>query len=227
MSKVIVELENVHKEYVTKFTKVLALNNINLKIYERDFIAIVGPSGSGKTTLLNIIGAIDRPSGGKVLFKGKDLSALSDKELSHYRADNVGFVFQTFNLIPSLTVIENVKLPTYFSSKKEIDMKKIYNVLDLVGLKERAFHKPLQLSGGEQQRVAIARALINDPVLILADEPTGNLDSKNAEAIMGIFSELREKGKTIVMATHNMGLLKSVSRIIYLQDGEIVNETTR
>jgi len=226
MKKVIIELKNVYKEYVTNYTNVLALNDINLKIYENDFIAVVGPSGSGKTTLLNIIGALDKPTKGKVIFKEQDLTELSDKELSKYRAENVGFVFQTFNLIPSLNVLENVKLPSYFSSKK-IHEKKFYEILDLVGLKERIFHKPLQLSGGEQQRVAIARALINDPVIILADEPTGNLDSKSAESILRIFLTLKESGKTIVMATHNLRLLDHVTRIIYLQDGAIINEVIK
>jgi putative ABC transport system ATP-binding protein len=227
MNEVIIQLENVYKAYKIGNDTILALKNINLLIKKTEFISIVGPSGSGKTTLLNLIGALDKPTKGKILFNGIDLTQQNDKEISKYRAENVGFIFQTFNLIPSLNVWENVKLPTYFSSKKGFKEDKIMELLELVGLKERAFHKPLQLSGGEQQRVAIARALVNDPQILIADEPTGNLDSKNAEIILDIFKNLNLSGKTIILATHNLKLVEYSNRIIHLYDGVIKDEFVR
>jgi putative ABC transport system ATP-binding protein len=224
---VIVRLQDVSKYYKVDFLVVKALENINLEIKENEFISIVGPSGSGKSTLLNMVGCIDKPTKGKVFFKGLDIALLSDRELSKFRADNIGFIFQAFNLIPSLTALENVVISSSFSNKVKNPKERALRLLDLVGLKERALHRPSQLSGGEQQRVAIARALMNDPEIILADEPTGNLDSKTAEEIINLFLELKKMGKTIVLVTHNISLTENSDRIIYLKDGRIENEVRK
>jgi putative ABC transport system ATP-binding protein len=224
---VIVRLHDVSKYYKVGFSVVKALENINLEIKENEFISIVGPSGSGKSTLLNMIGCLDKPTKGKVFFKGLDIALLSDREFSKFRADNIGFIFQTFNLIPSLTALENVEISSSFSNKVKNPRERALKLLDLVGLKERALHRPSQLSGGEQQRVAIARALMNDPEIILADEPTGNLDSKTAEEIINLFLELKKMGKTIVLVTHNISLTENSDRIIYLKDGRIENEVRK
>jgi putative ABC transport system ATP-binding protein len=224
---VIVRLHNVSKYYKVGFSVVKALENINLEIKENEFISIVGPSGSGKSTLLNMIGCLDKPTKGKVFFKGLDIALLSDRELSKFRAYNIGFIFQTFNLIPSLTALENVEISSSLSNKVKNPRERALKLLDLVGLKERALHRPSQLSGGEQQRVAIARALMNDPEIILADEPTGNLDSKTAEEIINLFLELKKMGKTIVLVTHNISLTENSDRIIYLKDGRIENEVRK
>jgi putative ABC transport system ATP-binding protein len=189
-----------------------------------EFVAIMGPSGSGKSTLMNMIGCLDRPNCGQVLLMGKDVDTLSDPELAKLRGLEIGFVFQNFNLVPRLTTLQNVELPTYANKKPGVDIRqKAMNLVEMVGLKERMNYKPSEMSGGQQQRIAIARALINDPSLILADEPTGNLDSKTGDEIMKIFSDLHEKGRTIVMITHDPDLTEFADRVVHLKDGIIDN----
>jgi len=223
----LIELIDVYKYYVMGLTTIKALNGINLKIDKGEFISIVGPSGSGKTTLLNIIGLLDRPTKGKVILENKDVSSLNDNELSSLRAEKIGFIFQTFNLIPNLTAKENVELASAFSNKVRDSEKKALELLKIVGLEDRANHRPSQLSGGEQQRVAIARALMNDPIILLADEPTGNLDSKTSLEILEIFKMLNKRGVTILLVTHNMMLAEEANRILYIKDGKIENEVKK
>jgi putative ABC transport system ATP-binding protein len=217
-----VELINVSKVYGESI-KVKALEGINLKVERGEFLSIVGPSGSGKTTLLNILGTLDRPTEGKVLIAGKDTTEMDDDELSEIRNRFIGFVFQAYNLINRLTALENVELPLIARGvpKKERE-KRAIKALNIVGLAEKANKKPTELSGGEQQRVAIARSLASDPTLILADEPTGNLDSKNALKVMNVLLDINEKfSKTIIMVTHNVELAKMTKKIIRLKDGKI------
>lgn len=223
----LIELIDVYKYYVMGLTTIKALNGINLKIDKGEFISIVGPSGSGKTTLLSIIGLLDRPTKGKVILENKDVSSLNDNELSSLRAEKIGFIFQTFNLIPNLTAKENVELASAFSNKVRDSEKKALELLKIVGLEDRANHRPSQLSGGEQQRVAIARALMNDPIILLADEPTGNLDSKTSLEILEIFKMLNKRGVTILLVTHNMMLAEEANRILYIKDGKIENEVKK
>jgi len=217
-----VELINVSKVY-GEGIKVKALEGINLKVERGEFLSIVGPSGSGKTTLLNILGTLDRPTEGKVLIAGKDTTEMDDDELSEIRNRFIGFVFQAYNLINRLTAQENVELPLIARGipKKERE-KRAIEALNIVGLAEKAKKKPTELSGGEQQRVAIARSLASDPTLILADEPTGNLDSKNALKVMDVLLGINEKfSKTIIMVTHNIELAQMTKKIIRLKDGKI------
>ena len=217
-----VELINVSKVY-GEGIKVNALEGINLKVERGEFLSIVGPSGSGKTTLLNILGTLDRPTEGKVLIAGKDTTEMDDDELSEIRNRFIGFVFQAYNLINRLTALENVELPLIARGvpKKERE-KRAIEALNIVGLAEKANKKPTELSGGEQQRVAIARSLASDPTLILADEPTGNLDSKNALKVMDVLLGINEKfSKTIIMVTHNIELAQMKKKIIRLKDGKI------
>lgn len=213
-------LSDIRKTYRIGEIHVEVLKGIDLEVKRGEFIAIMGASGSGKTTLLNIIGCLDRPDSGRYLLAGKEVSGLSDEELSKIRNRHIGFVFQSFYLLPYATVIENVLLPTLYSS--EGSSLKAIEILRLVGLSERAKFKPNQLSGGEQQRVAIARALINDPDLILADEPTGQLDSTTAREIMNIFKELNIRGKTIILVTHDSNIASYAEKVIYMKDGMIV-----
>lgn len=224
--KPVIELKNVSKVYKMDEVEVTALRDVNLEIKEGEFVAVVGPSGSGKSTLLHLIGLLDKPTSGKIYLDGIETSKLNDKQLARLRGRKIGFVFQFFNLYPTLTALENVELPMMIAerNKKESE-KNAMELLKKVGLEKRAYHLPSQLSGGERQRVAIARALANDPALILADEPTGNLDSKSGEEIMKIFDKLQEEeGKTIVMVTHEMNIAKYAERIIYLKDGKIIKE---
>ncbi len=215
-------LDNVKKVYAGAGGTV-ALNGVTLEIKEGDFVSIVGPSGSGKTTLLSIMGTLDKPTSGKVYIGGRDITGMSDDELSRIRNMHIGFIFQSYNLINRLTALENVSLPLVVrgvgaSERKQAALK----ALEAVGMKEKANRKPTELSGGEQQRVAIARALASDPTIMLADEPTGNLDSKNSENIMNVLRGInREMGKTIVMVTHNMDLALMTKRIIHIRDGSI------
>lgn len=224
MAKEIVRLENLWKVYESFGIKNEVLKGINLTIREGEFVAIMGPSGSGKTTLMNIMGCLDTPTSGRYYLDGKDVSDLSDDELSEIRNEYIGFVFQQFYLIQYLNVLENVLMPTIYS-KKDIKNKKerAKELLVKVGLGDKLKFKPSQLSGGQQQRVAIARALINDPQLILADEPTGALDSKTAESIMNIFKELNKEGKTIVIITHDPNIALQTKRIIKIKDGKLIN----
>lgn len=225
----LIRLESVQKFYNSGASRVHALRGIDLTVWEGDMIAIMGPSGSGKSTLLNLMGLLDRPTSGRILFRGRDVSRLGDDELSHLRGSEIGFVFQNYNLIPRLTVLENVMLPMTLVRKVPENERRsrALKLLEQVGLSHRVYHKAVLLSGGEQQRVAIARALANDPSLILADEPTGNLDTATGKQIMEIFKELNERGKTIVIVTHNVEVTDYVRRILRIRDGRIVGEELR
>ncbi len=218
----IIKLENITKVYQTAGIKTQALRGINLTVYEGEFLSIMGASGSGKTTLMNIIGCLDIPTSGKYYLLGKDVSKLDDDHLSQIRNEYIGFVFQQFFLIPYLTALENILVPVVYSKKsfsqKETEAE---NILKMLGLEDKKNNKPSQLSGGQQQRVAIGRALINDPQLILADEPTGALDSKTAKEIMEIFVDLNKKGKTIILITHDPTIASYAHRIIKISDGKI------
>lgn len=220
-----IELINISKTYYTEGKETPVLYNVNLKIEEGEFVAIMAPSGTGKTTLLNIIGTLDKPTGGKYYFKGKDLTTLKDDELSSLRNKSIGFVFQLFNLLNRINVLENVLLPLLYSDPYPKDAKeRAIRLLKSVGLDERIYYKPNALSGGQQQRVAIARALINEPDLLLADEPTGNLDSKASQEILEIFKNINKRGKTIIVVTHEMEVAKAATRIVNLKDGTILNQ---
>lgn len=219
----IVELVNVSKVYKLGEAKVCALNNVSLAIDEGEFVAIQGTSGSGKSTLMHIIGCLDTPTSGKVIFEGRDFSDLNEGELAKIRNQKIGFVFQSFNLLPRTSALANVKLPLIYThlndTRKELETAKI--ALKIVGLEKRASHFPSQLSGGEQQRVAIARALVNNPKIVLADEPTGNLDSKTGEEIMEIFKKLNQKGHTIVVVTHDPQIASCAKKVVKIKDGKV------
>ncbi len=224
MPKAIIECKNVWKIYNPgSSAEVKALRGIDLSVKEGSFISIMGSSGSGKSTLLHIIGCLDKPTKGKVYVDGKDVTQLNDKQLAMIRRYTIGFVFQFFNLIPSLTALENVMLPMIFAGvKKSERVRRAKHLLKELGLAHRINHKPNQLSGGERQRVAIARALANDPKIILADEPTGNLDSRSGKSVMEIFQRLnKEKGKTIVLITHDPEVAKYADKIVKIKDGKI------
>jgi putative ABC transport system ATP-binding protein len=220
----IISLNNVKKNYYRGDMEIPILHDINLTVGRGEFLAIMGPSGSGKSTLMNLIGCLDRPTEGQIIVKGSDVNSISDNELAHLRGCEIGFVFQTFNLIPRLTAYQNVELPTYANKKNGKDVgTKVRKLLEMVGLGDRMEHKTNELSGGQCQRVSIARSLVNDPSLILADEPTGNLDSKTTEEIMKIFSELHEQGRTIVMITHDPEIAEYADRVVLVKDGVIEN----
>ena len=203
-------------------TKVVALNNVSMQMNKGDFIAIMGPSGSGKSTLLNIIGGLDRLSGGEVILNGKRIDNLDENALVEIRRSKIAYVFQQYHLLPSLTAIENVFLPLLFYGSNGESLDKAISVLKVVGLENRAKHKPSELSGGEQQRVAIARAIVNNPPLILADEPTGNMDQKTGAEILGLFDQLNTQGLAIIMVTHSPEVAKHARQVIFLEDGRIV-----
>ena len=217
----ILETINLGKIYWKKETSVHALKNANLKINKGEFVAIIGPSGSGKSTFLHLVGGLERPSNGTIKVDGKDICCLSDKELARYRRQKVGFVFQQYNLIPVLNVKENIELPLKLDNKK-IDKEYIDDLINLLGLNERKNHLPNQLSGGQQQRVAIARALSTKPSIILADEPTGNLDSKTTEEVMDLLkSSIKKYNQTLIIITHNENIARKADRIISIIDGEL------
>ena len=219
----IIQLKDVWKIYPMGATTVQALRGISLEVHEDEFVAIQGPSGSGKSTSVNMVGCLDIPTKGTVLLDGKDISKMTESQLAQIRGQRIGFVFQQFNLIPTLSAIENVMLPMTFQDVPlEKRRKRAIKLLGLVDLSDRANHKPSELSGGEQQRVAISRSLANDPEVVLADEPTGNLDSKTGAMIMNFLKKLNEQGKTIVMVTHDNVLAKKAEKIIFLKDGKIV-----
>jgi putative ABC transport system ATP-binding protein len=221
----IVEAARLEKTYMLGKVTVNALRGVNLKVEMGDFVSILGPSGSGKSTLLNLIGALDKPTGGKLLVEGTDVSALNDNQLADLRR-RIGFVFQFFNLIPRITAMENVELSMSIAGVNRSERRRrAEEVLDTVGLKERMNHKPTELSGGEQQRVAIARALANDPKFFLMDEPTGNIDSKNANEIIDLVKKLNEeRSVTIIMVTHDQHLAAQSKRIVQMLDGAIIKE---
>ena len=226
MSKPILQLENLSKSYSIGKRSVPALTNLNLTVYKGEFMAIMGPSGSGKTTLLNVIGCIDKPTSGQVQLDGVDVTNLPENQLYKIRRDKMGFVFQTFNLLPYLNARENVELPMEGRIKSKSERrKKASELLGMVGLSGREEHRPQRLSAGEQQRVAIARALANDPAFILADEPTGNLDSQNKQAIIKLLANLNlTQGTTIIMVTHDTQAARHTERMLLLKDGKIVKE---
>jgi len=220
------EIKNISKVYGEGPAKVVALNNVSLLVNEGDFMAIMGPSGSGKSTLLNIIGGLDHLSSGEVLLDGERIDNLDENALVDIRRGKIAYVFQQYHLIPSLTALENVLLPLTFCEADHRDQKAL-DILERVGLEQRAEHKPSQLSGGEQQRVAIARALVNDPSLILADEPTGNMDRKTGNEILALFNELNREGRSIVMVTHDPEIAGQAKALVLLQDGKIVDRISQ
>ncbi len=224
MKRAIIKLDNVWKIYEMGDVEVKALQGMSLEVKEGEFVAIMGPSGSGKSTAVNMIGCLDVPTRGKILLDGHDISKLSESDLAQIRGKKIGFIFQQFNLIPTLTALENVALPIVFQSiDREKRTKKATELLQIVELGDRMEHNPTELSGGQQQRVAIARALANDPEVILADEPTGNLDSSTGETVMSFLQKLNRKdGKTIIMVTHDSNVAKHADRIEFLKDGKIV-----
>ena len=218
-----IQLNEVSKKYKSGQSEIIANDKISFSLDEGRLLIIVGASGAGKTTLLNIIGGMEKASSGDILIDGKNLSKLNENELTKYRRDDVGFVFQHYNLIPNLTALENVELPLIYSSvPKEERHKRANELLEMVGLKERTHHRPNELSGGQRQRVAIARALVNNPSIILADEPTGNLDSKSEGEIIEILQKLNKMGKTIVIVTHEPSIGEIAERKIVFKDGEII-----
>lgn len=220
----ILKVENLSKTYGKGESKVTALNNVSFSVKKGEFVAIVGASGSGKSTLLHLIGGVDRPTSGKVYIDNKDIYALDDDSLAIFRRRQVGLIYQFYNLIPILNVEENITLPCDLDNKK-VDSKKINDLLQLLGLNQRREHLPNQLSGGQQQRTSIGRAMINNPAIILADEPTGNLDSKASDEIVGLLKKSnQEYNQTIIMITHNMEIAKLADRILILEDGKIVKE---
>jgi len=203
-----------------------ALRGVNLAIQEGEYVAIMGPSGSGKSTLLNLLGCLDRPTGGQYLLGGQDVSRLSDAELSEVRGRRIGFVFQSFNLIAQLTALDNIEVPLFYQGMHRRDRRqRAMDLAEQVGLGRRARHRPMELSGGEQQRVAIARALANEPLIVLADEPTGNLDSKTGEDILAVFNDLSSRGRTLVVVTHDAGIAARAHRIVHLADGRVADST--
>ena len=225
MKKSIIVLDNVWKTYRMGTNEVNALQGLNLEIKSGEFLAIMGPSGSGKSTAVNMIGCLDVPTRGRIMLDNHDISRLSESRLAQIRGKKIGFIFQQFNLIPTLTAIENVMLPMIFQSVDEVTRKeRASKLLDSVGLGDRITHKPSELSGGQQQRVAIARSLANNPEVIIADEPTGNLDSKTGTAIMEFLQNIHKKErKTIVMVTHDANLARIADGVEYLKDGRIIN----
>ena len=224
-NNLLIKLEKISKIYKMGNTTVKAVDGIDLEIKEGEFLGIMGASGSGKSTLMNILGILDSPTEGKYFLKGKDVSSLNDTEASLIRNKEIGFVFQTFNLIKGLTAFENVETPLIYAGVSRRKRKEIVEYyLEKMGIADRMNHKPNQLSGGQRQRVAIARALVNEPSIILADEPTGNLDSKTTNEIIELFHKIHSEGKTIVLVTHEMEIGKETERTIVLKDGKIIEE---
>jgi len=226
MKNIIIEIRNLRKDYHVGEVTVHALRGVDLKIEEGEFVAIMGASGSGKSTMLNILGCLDKPSAGEYLLDGVQINTLNRDQLARLRNKKLGFVFQSYNLLARTTALENVELPLFYNSKVRSKERKerAINALEAVGLADRMHHMPNQLSGGQQQRVAIARSLVNDPVLILADEPTGNLDTRTSFEIMELFQDLNVKGRTIVFVTHESDIAKFASRNVIFRDGRIQRE---
>lgn len=218
----VMEVKDLTKVYSRGREEIYALKHVDFSVNPGEFVSIIGPSGSGKTALLNVLGCLDTPTSGSLLLNGTETNGMKETDLVKLRRDNIGFVFQQFYLMPTLTARENIELPLLFS-KKDVNKGRIDDVLQMVGLADRGDHLPGQLSGGEMQRVAIGRALINDPKIILADEPTGNLDSATSKMIFELFSELNMKGLTLIIVTHNLDLARQAQKMYTLRDGQIVS----
>lgn len=222
---IIARVENITKTYDMGVITVEALRGIDIEFYDGDYVSIMGPSGCGKSTLMNLLGCLDQPTTGRYILGDDDVSTLDDDALSEIRGARLGFVFQSYNLIQQLTVVENIELPLYYQGYDEAASREVaLELAERVGLGDRVFHKPYELSGGQQQRVAIARALANDPLIILADEPTGNLDSKSGEDIMNVLDELHDQGKTVITVTHSQQLAERSERTIQMRDGKIESD---
>jgi putative ABC transport system ATP-binding protein len=225
MKKPIIELKNVWKTYTISDNKIHALKNISFKVFKGDFLVILGKSGSGKTTSVNQIGLLDRPSKGEIILDNKKISSLTDNQLAKFRGLKIGYIFQKFNLIKNLSAVENVELPMVFQGiEKEKRYERAKKILEELEMGNRLENKPTELSGGQQQRIAIARALSNEPEIILADEPTGNLDSKTGKKVAQILIDLNKKGRTIILVTHDDSLTKIGNRILILKDGEVLSD---
>ena len=225
MREKIIHLESIVKNYKVGTQVVRALRSVSLDIYKGEYVAIMGASGSGKSTLMNILGCLDTPTSGKYILNGTDVSHMTDDQLAEIRNSEIGFVFQVFNLLPRNTALENVMLPLIYAGKRKQERKvQAEKTLVDVGLEDRMTHRPNELSGGQRQRVAIARALVNNPAILLADEPTGNLDSVISEEIMRLFSEIHRKGNTLIMVTHEADIARHAHRIIHLKDGEVESD---
>ena len=223
MTKTLIQLKNVWKTYTIGDSQIHALRKLNLEVKQGEFVVVMGPSGSGKSTAVNMIGCLDVPTKGHVFLEEDDISQMSESRLAQIRGKKIGFIFQQFNLIPTLSALENITLPMMFQNiPKEERIKTAEKLLGMVGLKERMYNKPTELSGGQQQRVAIARALAMEPEIILADEPTGNLDSKTGDIVMGFLEELHKQGRTIITVTHDEDISQCAERVEYLKDGEII-----
>jgi len=221
----LIDIRNMYKIYEMGSEKVHALDGLNIKIYPKEFVAIIGPSGSGKSTLMNMIGCLDTPTSGEYLLEGIDIAKYTENELAHIRNAKIGFIFQQFNLFRLSTALENVEMPAkYMRVPADIRRERAINALDMVGLGERIYHKPTELSGGQQQRVAIARALVNNPPVLLADEPTGNLDSHSGEEIMNMIRQLHKEGSTIILITHDQEVAEQADRVVNILDGKITSD---
>jgi putative ABC transport system ATP-binding protein len=222
----VIYLEDIYRVYDMGSEQVFALRGVTIPVQRNEYVAIMGPSGSGKSTLMNIIGCLDTPSSGNYYFNGANVAGLDDNELAEIRNREIGFVFQTFNLLPRSDALHNVELPlVYAGIKKSERMERAYEALEMVGLGDRVGHKPNEMSGGQRQRVAIARALVTRPSILLADEPTGNLDSKTGEDIMRFFGELHSKGNTIILVTHEEDIARHAHRIVRIRDGKVESDT--
>ena len=225
MSEPIIRVTDITKKYVIGTEEILALNGVSLEVQKNEYVALMGPSGSGKSTLMNMLGCLDTPTTGEYILNGIPVAKMSDNELAEVRNKEIGFVFQTFNLLPRSTTLENVALPlVYAGTKKDARDTRAKEVLEQVGLGNRMSHKPNELSGGQRQRVAIARALVNKPAIILADEPTGNLDSKTSVEIMGLLEDIHKLGNTIILVTHEEEIAKYAHRIVRLKDGVVESD---
>ncbi len=221
----VIDITQLTKTYIMGQTQVRALRGIDLQIQTNEYVALMGPSGSGKSTLMNLLGCLDTPTSGNYLLDGRDVSRMEDAELANIRNEKIGFVFQTFNLLPRQSTLENVALPlVYAGLSKKLRQERATEVLDAVGLGDRLDHRPNELSGGQRQRVAIARALVNRPAIILADEPTGNLDTKTSIEIMGIFEKIQSEGNTVILVTHEPDIAQHAHRIVRLRDGEVESD---
>ncbi len=225
MAMPLIKMRNLSKVYISSEVETIALQEVNLEVREGEFVAVMGPSGCGKTTLLNLIGLLDHSSSGSYFFMGNDVSKAKERQRSSYRKDHLGFVFQNYNLIEELNVYENVELPLIYMGVKAVDRKKmVHELLERLHILHRKYNFPVQLSGGQQQRVAVARALVGSPKIILADEPTGNLDSSHGEEVMRLLDEINKQGTTIVMVTHSQRDASYSNRVVRLFDGQVINE---